>query len=177
MNFTLTKAIAVAFPLLASSGVHAATVWMPTDGDLNVLGTENGTLAIFDDADATLSGSRLELARNDLVDFISSGSDYILSNLAGDNLTLTGGNKFRFGFLKDGGSMWNSDVAWDNLGNNAYEVLFGNTPTPADGNSTLVDLTASSVAPPAAIPIPAPLALLGSGLAGLVAVGRKRRTR
>lgn len=179
MEFNSSKVtpIALAVGLMASSSSFAATVWAPTDGDVNIMGTDDGTLAIFDDSDFSLTGDMLTLNSYDLVDFIPSGSDYILSNMAGDNMTLSGSNMFRLGFLADGASNWTSDVAWDSFGNNAYDVLFGSSPTPAAGSANIIDVAASSVAPPQAVPLPAPLALFASGLLGMVSVSRRRKSK
>lgn len=161
------RAAFIAASLLITPGVFAATVWMPTDSDMNVTGTQGGTVAIFDESDTGLTGSKLELANNDRVDFNLSGSDYVLTNMAGDDITLTGDNRFRLGFREDGGSTWTDEATWFDSGNNVMDILFGSFPGPASGRSMVADVSA--------VPLPAPLLLLASGLFGLATVAKRGR--
>lgn len=169
MESITIRAVFISASLLIAPGAFAATVWMPTDSDMNIIDTQGGTVAIFDEADTGLMGSKLELAVNDRVDFTSSGSDFVLTNLAGDDITLTGDNRFRLGFREDGSSAWTDEATWFDSGNNVMDILFGSFPGPATGRSMVADVSA--------VPLPAPLLLLASGLFGLATVGRRLNPR
>lgn len=153
--------------LLMSGQVNAATVFTPTDGDVNFLfgSIGGGILGMFDDSDQGYSGSNLVVDVPGIVVIggpFNPANDHLATNLNG-SLTLTGSNQFILG-LNIGGT-WLSDTSVVNVGANSYQVSFDNA-----GTVLTVDV---QVVPPV-VPVPAALWLFGSGLIGLVGVARRR---
>jgi hypothetical protein len=154
--------------LLMASQVHAATVFAPTDGDVNfLLGDLLGAqLAIFDGSDQSYSGSSLGVLIGDIVGFAgpNGSGDFIATNTTSAlSLTLTGSSNFILG-LNDG-SGWIADSAVVALGANSYSITFG-----TGANVIEVDVQVVS-----AIPVPAAVWLFGSGLLGLVGIARRKK--
>ena len=162
------------FALLVITGlsvarVHAATVFAPTNADVNFLfNTFNaGTmLAMFDDSDAALTGSHLDIPLPELI-VISTGGlnpgDWTAINETPTSFNLTGSNHFRLGISTDSGLNWSGDISTSPAGTNALNVTF------SDGTVLSVDI---NVVP--AVPVPAAVWLFGSGLLGLVGVARRK---
>ena len=152
---------------LVSTYVNAATIFAPTNADVNFLfGSLNGaTLAMFDDSDQGYTGANLTV---DVPGIVVIGgpfnNDYQASNLNG-NLTLTGSNHFILG-LDLGGGNWLADNSVVSLGANSYQVSFNNA-------GTVVQVDVSIVQ---AVPVPAAVWLFGSGLLGLAGIARRRRS-
>ena len=156
--------------LLMASQVHAATIFSPTDGDVNfLLGDLTGAqLAIFDDSDQSYAGSSLDVLIGDTVGFAgpNGSGDFTATNTTSAlALTLTGSDNFILGLSTDSGANWLPDSSITALGANAYRVAFitGN-------NVTEVDVQIVS-----AIPVPAAVWLFGSGLLGLVGIARRKK--
>jgi hypothetical protein len=161
--------------LLMASQVHAATVFAPTDGDVNfLLGDLLGAqLAIFDGSDQSYSGSSLGVLIGDIVGFAgpNGSGDFTATNTTSAlSLTLTGSDNFILGLSTDSGASWIADAAVVALGANAYSVTFS-----TGANVIEVDVQVVSVIPPVVIPVPAALWLFGSGLLGLVGVARRKK--
>ena len=168
-----TKGIIKLFPGLASmflsGALSASTIWMPTDGDLNIFDFSYGAsgldFAIFDDSNLALDDSLgyLPLAMFDKVELQASGADWNITNSGGDGFTLTDSDQFLLAAYD--GVNWSSDVSITVLGGaNAYEVEFYN------GYSLILN-----DAVPSAVPVPAAVWLFGSGLTGLIAMSRRKR--
>lgn len=160
--------------MLTVARVDAATVFAPTDGDVNFLFGDlaGGILAMFDDSDQSYGGPSLDIGVPGIVGVVgpvNASGDHIVSNSNG-TLTLTGSDHFILGL--NVGGIWLADSSVVAVGANSYTVSFGN------GGSVLpVDV---QIIP--AIPVPAAVWLFGSGLLGLVggvvrggAVRRKAR--
>ena len=169
MNTKILYGLALvgAVSMLSVARVEAATVFAPTDGDVNfllgdLLGAE---LAIFDDEDQSYLGSSLGVSIGDVVGIAGpngSGDHTATNTTTALSLTLTGSDNFILG-LNDG-SGWIADSAVVSLGANAYSVTFG-----TGANVIEVDV---QIVP--AIPVPAAVWLFGSGLIGLVGVARRK---
>jgi hypothetical protein len=164
----LNKIIGVC-ALLVASQANAATIFIPTDGDVNfLLGDLNGAqLAIFDDSDQSYTGLSLGVSIGDIVGFAgpNGSSNYIATNTTTANtLLLTNNSSFILGLSTDGGNNWMAESSIVSLGANAYTVIF------STGNSiTEVDVR---IAP---VPVPAAVWLLGSGLIGLAGIARRKK--
>ena len=151
--------------ILSVARVDAATIFAPTDGDVNfVFGDLLGAqLAIFDDGDQSYLGSSLGVQIGDIIGFAGPNGigDHTATNTTTAlSLTLTGSDNFILG-LNDG-SGWISDSAVVSLGANAYSVTFG-----TGANVIEVDVQI--------VPVPAAVWLFGSGLLGLVGIARRKK--
>ena len=158
--------ILLGLAFLASGTANAATVFAPTDGDVNFLFATlgGGTLAMFDDTDQLYQGLNLTISTPEIVGFtgpVNANSDYIATGLNG-SLNLIGSDQFILG-LDIGGGNWISDTAVVSVGANAFQVSF-------DNNGTLVTVDVQI------IPVPPAVWLFGSGLLGLVGIARRRKT-
>jgi hypothetical protein len=169
MNTKILYGLALvgAVSMLSVARVEAATVFAPTDGDVNfLLGDLLGAqLAIFDDEDQSYLGSSLGVDIGDVVGIAGPNGigDHTATNTTTNGtLTLTGSSNFILG-LNDGNG-WIADSAVVSLGANAYSVTFG-----TGANVIEVDV---QIVP--AIPVPAAVWLFGSGLIGLVGVARRK---
>ncbi len=158
--------------ILSVARVDAATIFAPTDGNVNFLaGNLTGAqLAIFDDSDQLYGGSSLAVQLGDQVGFVGPGlgADFVATNASNipgsQTLTLTGSDNFILGLSIDNGANWLTDSNVASAGINAYTVSF------ETGNNIIqVDV---QVIP--AIPVPAAVWLFGSGLLGLVGIARRK---
>ena len=156
--------------LLASAKVGAATIFVPTDGDVNFLFGDlmGGTLAMFDDSDQSYSGPSLTIDVPGITGIAGpfTGGDHIASNTNG-SLTLTGSDNFILGLFDTGSGNWLTDTLVTSVGANSYTVSFGN-----GANVVQIDV---QVVP--AVPLPAAAWLFGSGLLGLAGGATIRRKR
>ncbi len=155
--------------ILSVARVDAATIFAPTDGDINfVFGDLLGAqLAIFDDSDQSYAGSSLGVQIGDIVGFAGPNGigDHTATNTTTAlSLTLTGSDNFILGLSTDNGVSWMADAGPASLGANAYSVTFG-----TGANVIEVDV---QIVP--AIPVPAAVWLFGSGLLGLVGMARRK---
>jgi len=156
--------------LLTVARVDAATIFAPTDGDVNfLLGDLLGAqLAIFDDDDQTYAGLSLDVQIGDVVGFAGpngSGDHTATNTTTIGTLSLTDSSNFILGLSTDNGVSWMPDAAVVSLGANAYSVTFG-----TGANVIEVDV---QIVPP--IPVPAAVWLFGSGLVGLLGMAGVRR--
>ncbi len=156
--------------ILSVARVDAATIFAPTDGDVNFLPGDllGAQLAIFDDSDQSYLGPSLGVQIGDIVRFASiNGFDnHTVTNTSNAaSLLLTGSTNFILGLSTDGGVSWMADAGPASLGANAYSVTFGTT----GANVIEVDV---QIVP--AVPVPAAVWLFGSGLLGLVGIARRK---
>lgn len=163
MNF---RNLLVGLVLVVSGSANAATVFAPTDGDVNfILSTLNsGTmLAMFDDSDQLFLGNNLDIPVPEIVGFTGpiSGGNWIATNESTETLTLTNSPNFILGISTDSGTSWSGDTSLTPLGGNSYTVNF------SDGSVIEVDVQV--------VPVPAAVWLFGSGLLGLVGIARRRK--
>jgi hypothetical protein len=155
--------------ILSVARVNAATIFAPTDGDVNfLLGDLLGAqLAIFDDSDQSYAGSSLGVQIGDIVGFAGPngfGNHTATNTTTALSLTLTGSDNFILGLSTDNGVSWMADAGPASLGANAYSVTFG-----TGANVIEVDV---QIVP--AIPVPAAVWLFGSGLLGLIGLARRK---
>lgn len=155
----------LALAFLVPGAVNAATIFAPTDGDVNFLFStlSPGTmLAMFDDSDQAFAGSNLAIPVPEIIGIAgpTGSGDFIATNEAAATLTLTGSDQFILGISTDGGSSWSGDIGVTSVGANAYTVSF------SDGTVLEVDVRV--------VPVPAAVWLFGTGLIGLVGVARRR---
>jgi hypothetical protein len=167
LNTKLIYALVGVVSLLTVVRVEAATVFAPTDGDVNFLFATlgGGTLAMFDDTDLSFEGSSLTINAPEIIGFtgpVNANQDFIATGTNG-TLDLIGSDKFILGLNINGN--WLADSGAVSLGANAYQVSFSN-------NGTLVSVDVRVVP---AVPVPAAVWLFGSGLLGLVGIARKAR--
>jgi hypothetical protein len=165
MEFWHMKKLLAGLTLILSGSANAVTVFAPTDGDVNFLFstlTSSTLLAMFDDSDVTYAGSSLDIPVPELITFSGPDGfgDWTATNEAAVSLNLTGSPNFILGISTDGGTTWSGDTSVSSVGANAYNVTF------SDGTVLEVDVRI--------VPIPAAVWLFGSGILGLVAVGRRR---
>jgi hypothetical protein len=171
LNTKLIYALVGVVSLLTVVRVEAATVFAPTDGDVNFLFSDLGagtTLAMFDDSDQNYLGASLIIPLASIIGVfgpVNGNNDYLATNSLSNTLTLTGSNHFILGLSLDGGANWMADSSVTSVGANAYTVTFDN-----NGSVLQVDV---KVVP--AVPLPAAAWLFASGLLGLVGVARKAR--
>ena len=167
----IIKNILLGVALLATGSANAATVFAPTDGDVNfLLGDLLGAqLAIFDDQDQSYLGSSLGVGIGDIVGFAGpngSGNFVATNTTTALSLPLTGSSNFILGLSTDSGASWAADTSVVSLGANAYSVTFG-----TGANVVEVDVQIIS-----AVPVPAAVWLFASGLLGLVSIARRKKT-
>ena len=182
----ILKLLAVCTMGVFASAAHSATIFEPTDGDVNLsilksVSDQGYTLAIFDDA-ATINGSGVITGGNvsvifgspysvfgqtlvgGLIDFTGSPS-YLAVNTNADSLALAGGNSNFIVGLCSAGTCYADDgsgtAGWPNTFTLGYSVN--------ESQAYAVDV---KVVP--AVPVPAAAWLFGSGLIGLVGVARRR---
>ena len=160
MNRTGLISVLCAFAFLVSGSVGAATVFAPTDGDVNFFDlylVSGSMVAMFDDSDTSYVGSFLDLPLPEVVTFTAGGissGDYTATNESFTTLNLTGSNQFIMGISHDGGATWSAETLISPRGTNAFDIYFG------DGSILAVDARV--------VPLPAAVWLFGSGLLGLV---------
>ena len=164
MKSKLIKTLIGVVSLLAVARVDAATVFAPTDGDVNFLFGDlaGGMLAMFDDSDQSYLGASLGIPVPSIVGIAgpTGTGDFIATNELANTLTLTGSSNFILGLSVDNGVSWLADSAIIPQGANSFTVQFSN------GGSVLeVDVQV--------IPIPAAAWLFVSGLLGLIGFSRK----
>ena len=178
MKKTFNYLAATAF-MLASTAA-SATVWAPTSADVDfiqigdLISTKGGTLAMFDEADISLTNALVIGTDGGQVDFVAStvpGSSDWIASFNGVNLTLKDDNNFILG-MKWGTGDYFTDSKWElqtGPDTDSYLITFRSGPTPDDktGQTLAVDVKV--------VPVPAAVWLFGSGLIGLVGVARRKR--
>ena len=167
MNKKTVYALMGVVSILTVGRVDAATIFAPTDGDVNFIFATlgGGTLAMFDDTDQNYLGPNLTISAPEIVGFtgpVNGNSDFIATGING-SLNLIGSDQFILG-LDTGGGNWLADSAVVPVGGNAFQVSFGNA-----GTLVTVDVRITP-----RIPVPAAVWLFGSGLLGLVGVARRK---
>ena len=164
-----TLALSVALLGFISAAVPAATVWQPTDQNVNAMDLylivnilPSGNFYIFDDDAAGNLGSapNLPLATSDLLTFTQNGLDW---DIMGTNGTLTVTGTPNFLFAESNNSGFSQESSSSPLGPNNWRLVFGSG----------AQLQAVDVTP---IPLPPAVLLLGSGLFGLACIARRRTT-
>lgn len=172
----IVVAVFLALVMVWGVGVQKAdaTYWTPTSSGIintNYVGSSS-LFAIFDDSDASLTGSYLELSSTfDTLYFMSKGSDWELwrDTTPGDDtpdtytgFTLTDSPVFQVGWYD--GATWKIDTSYFGS-DGVYQIKWEYDPQVA----ILYQIDAQPV------PIPGAVWLLGSGLIGLVGIRRKKK--
>ena len=171
MKTKIVYALMGVVSILTIARVDAATVFAPTDGDVNFLFGDlaGGVLAMFDDSDQSYGGLSLNIDVPGIVGVVGPvniNGDHIASNSNG-TLTLTGSDNFILGLSTDNGASWFADLSVVAVGANSYTVSFEN------GASVLqVDV---QIIP--AVPLPAAVWLFASGMLALVGGAIRRKAR
>ncbi|MGA7801203.1 MAG: hypothetical protein WCC36_10370 [Gammaproteobacteria bacterium] len=186
-----------ALALAAHAGAATAmtTIWQPTDNNVNLAGAQWVCSPGYSCAPLGVSPSGIEFglfaatsagldtshylpiaATGDQVTFAQQGSDWVLTNHAGDTLTLSS-KRFSLGASGDNGSTWIANTGQFQHGTapNWYYAQFGNlTSSSPLGGTGQVLLDTADVS---AVPAPAAVWLFGSGLIGMVAVAKRSAKR
>jgi hypothetical protein len=161
------------FACCVTGTASAATVFAPTDGDVNFLTSSlsSGTiLALFDDSDTsylggldvlTGAGAGVPVTGDVVITAGGAGPGDYTATSNSNTLNLTGSDWFLLAISTDGGSTWTGDTGAIYLGSNIYEVHF------FDGSVLQIDVQV--------VPVPAAVWLFGSGLLGLAGIARRRR--
>lgn len=155
--------------LLAACGTaNAATVFMPTNADVNFFNltlASGSVLAMFDDSDTGFTNPLdIPLPSKVVIGGPDVSGDFTATNILNQNLTLTG-NSWYILATNHNNAGWTSDFFTNcSVDTGSCFVVFG------DGTVLAVD---SQVA---VIPVPAAAWLFGSGLLGLVGIARKKQT-
>lgn len=169
MKNVLQRTVCGALLTTCASVVSAATVFAPTDGDVNFLfgDLQGGSLAMFDDSDQSYTGLYIDVPVPSIVGIsgpVNSAGDHIATNSSSQSLTLTGSDQFILGLNVDGS--WLADSSVTQNGANAYTVAF-------DNGGSVVEVDVEIVGSP--VPVPAALWLFGSGILGFTMIGRRQR--
>ena len=171
MKTKIVYALMGVVSILTIAKVDAATVFAPTDGDVNFLfgNLAGGVLAIFDDSDQSYGGLSLNIDVPGIVGVVgpvNTNGDNIANNSNG-TLTLTGSDNFILGLTTDNGASWFAVSSVVAVGANSYTVSFEN-----GASVLLVDVQFIQ-----AVPLPAAVWLFGSGMLGLVGGAVRRKAR
>lgn len=179
--FNLKAGLGFLAALVLSVQANAATIWQPTDGNVNILkisflgiDLNGGSLALFEDAN-NFSGPALVLGSNGGVfEFTDNlNGTYTVNakvaNVSVGTLLITDSN-FMFG-VKWGAGAYVGDASYvqNPTDLTSYQIFFNDGPN--SGNIYAVDLELAAIPD---IPVPAAAWLFGSALCGLVAVGRRK---
>ncbi len=167
------KALGLIAGLLLTGVGSAATVWMPTDNDVNVTdlsllipGFQNGDFRLFDDdaAGDLSNSSNLILADGDQLSFAPDPGNPMDWTVTGSNgtLSLSGSNNFIFAAFVDP-SGYARETSSTEVAPNQWSIAFDS------GGMLVTDVTP--------VPLPPAALLFGSGVIGLMALGRRRRAR
>ena len=156
--------------LTTGRSAWAATVWQPTNQDVNTLDFSliisilpPGNFFVFDDnaAGNLQTATGLQLVSADLLSFTQNvnGTDWDITGTTG---TLTVSNTTNFLFAEAVGGVFNQESSSSLLGPNNWRLIFGSG----------AQLQAVDVRP---IPVPTAVWLFGSGLLGLVGIARRKK--
>lgn len=163
-------AVVLLMGLFAGRAVWAATIWQPTNQDVNTLDFSllisllpTGNFYIFDDSAVgnLQSATGLQLASADQLVFSMNGANWdVTSTVSSTTLTLTGSTQFIF--AERVGTTFSQETTANLLGPNNWQLIFGSG----------AQLQAVDVAP---VPVPPAVMLMGSGLLGLLGIARRRK--
>ena len=170
MKTKIVYALMGVVSILTIARVDAATVFVPTDGDVNFLFGDlaGGVLAMFDDSDQSYAGLSLNVQLGDVVGIsgLNGSGNHTATNATTNGiLTLTGSDNFILGL--NVGGIWFAVSSVVAVGANRYTVFFEN-----GASVLLVDV---QIIP--AVPLPAAVWLFSSGMLGLVGGAVRRKAR
>ena len=175
----IIKNLMAASLLAIGTSAHAATVLVPTDGDINFLDVSatntpwDYELYMLDDS-TTISSS---LTSNDgliiptpsIVGITGPFSNnYIATNLNADTLTLTGSDQFILAIYNMNTGDWIEDSGAISLGANSQRIMFEYN----NANDTTAILAVDVEVSP--IPLPASVWLMLSGIGALGLMKRQK---
>lgn len=162
--------------LVFATSLQAATVFAPTDQNVNVFQNTTGgvpdiQVGMFDDSDTAFAGPFLnvDIANGDTLAFsptIGANTNYTVTNYAGNTLTLSGNDWFSFGLRQSSGPWMSPDNVVCSGRTHSCQVAW-------NGFSSNLVVDVDKVVPPAGVPVPAAVWLFGSGLLGLIGVSRR----
>lgn len=175
------KHLVLGASLVFTGTANASSIFTPTDGDVNFINTSINTslysLYLFDDEIADFNAADklfVPLPSNVAISGPDISGDYTATNQDSpvDTLTLTSTKQFILAVTD--GSVWYADTFVDcTVGVNACDVKFGDT-----GVVFQVDVNKAGetpTTPAGVVPVPAAVWLFGSGLLGLIGIGRRKR--
>lgn len=171
------NAILVTSSLVFATSLQAATVFAPTDQNVNVFPNSTGGVSdlqvgMFDDSDTAFAGPFLnvDITNGDTLAFspaIGANTNYTVTNYAGSTLTLTGNDWFSFALRQSAGAWMSPDNVVCNSRTHSCQVAW-------NGFSSNLVVDVDQIVPPSSVPVPAAAWLFGSGLLGLIGVSRRR---
>lgn len=147
--------------IVVASAANAATVFIPTDGNINFADqTGNFDLAIFDSLTNLQSNpaSRLDVSLGDKVGHDNPVTQLTNITAGSSPFNVTDGNFIIGGY---DGSNWVGGIGTQ-YGDTVYKLTFNGI----TGGALVVDIQV--------VPIPSAIWLFGAGLLGLVGVARRR---
>lgn len=168
LDIAYTLGLILVLTLTAGRSAWAATVWQPTNQDVNTLDFSliigilpPGNFYIFDDdaAGNLQTATSLQLASADLLTFTANGANW---DIMGTNGTLTVTSTTNFLFAESVNGVFSQESSSSLLGPNNWRLVFGSG----------AQLQAVDVTP---VPVPPAILLMGSGLVGLFGIMRKRK--
>jgi hypothetical protein len=171
--------------------ISGSCIWDKTDVEnfttIAFEGDWSGSLlGIFDGN--TVGSTYLPVNLNsgaDTITYSQAASDWLITNQTGQSLNIGATTEVIFGVSRDNGATWSSETQSEFLTSSAYKLTFANSVPVLTSSSPLVLLetdlapagTFDGELPPNSQPVPVPAAiwLFGSGLLGLIGIGRQRK--
>lgn len=180
----------------ASSGdpvISGSCIWDKTDVEnfttIAYEGDWSGSLlGIFDGDTVGSTYLPVDLSSGaDTITYSQPASDWWITNENGQSLNIGATTEVIFGVSRDSGATWSSETQSEFLTSSAYKLTFTNSvPVLTSSSSSPLVLLETDLAPTGTfdgelppnsqpVPVPAAIWLFGSGLLGLIGIGRQRK--